>query len=62
MGIREQMGRQSGSLLSKSFTNSMTALSGERQLHYTAERFKKKSVLMQEGGLLDNIYPLRACA
>jgi len=59
---REQICGQCRLLLSKSFTNNVTALTGERQLHYVAERFKKKSVLMQEGILIDNIYPLRTCA
>lgn len=34
MGVREQMGGQGGSLLSKSSTNYMNALSGEGQLSY----------------------------
>lgn len=37
MGIGEQMSGQGGSLLSKSSTNYMNALSGEGQLCYMAD-------------------------
>lgn len=60
VGMGEQMG--DGLLLSKSFTDNVTAPSGGRQLHYMAEKCKKKSVLMQKGVLINNIYPLRTCA